>query len=49
MVRRALERVPCILMAKGVEENAIATTTHNVWLIMAHAYVVLVIVDYHVT
>lgn len=49
MVLRALEHVPCILMAKGVEENAIATTTHNVWLITAHAFVVLVTVDYHVT
>jgi len=49
MVRRALEHVLCILLAKGVEENVIATTTHNVCLITAHAYVVLVIVDSRVT
>lgn len=49
MVLRALEHVHCILMAKGVEENATVTTTRNVWLITAHAYAVLVIVDSRVT
>jgi len=49
MAQLALEHVLYTLLAKDAEENVFAIITPNVWQIMEPVYVVLVIVESHVT